>query len=104
MITLCHKRRTAHSIFQIRISINTKCAERTGFPRPGHIYHLILFKCSIHTMLVLRALKAKLTILLQSFQKILNSLSYVVTCIAFIEFESIIENASTSVIFVNVAN
>ena len=26
-----------HSIFQIRISRNTKCADKTGFPRPGHI-------------------------------------------------------------------
>ena len=28
-----------HSIFQIRISRNKKCAHKTGFPRPGHIYN-----------------------------------------------------------------
>ena len=26
-----------HSIFQIRISQDTKCADKTGFSRPGHI-------------------------------------------------------------------
>ena len=26
-----------HSIFQIRISRNTECADKTGFSRPGHI-------------------------------------------------------------------
>ena len=34
---LYHKRRTVHSIFQICISQKTKCADKTGFPRPGHI-------------------------------------------------------------------
>ena len=34
------KRRTVHSIFQICISQNAKCADKTGFPRPGHIYAL----------------------------------------------------------------
>ena len=37
MTVLYHKRRIMHSIFQIRISQNTKCADKTGFPRPGHI-------------------------------------------------------------------
>ena len=32
-----HKGRTVHSIFQIHISRNTKCADMPGFPRPGHI-------------------------------------------------------------------
>ena len=32
MIALYHKRRTVHSIFQIHISQNTKCAHKTGFP------------------------------------------------------------------------
>ena len=27
-----------HSIFQIHISRITKCADKTGFPRPGHIF------------------------------------------------------------------
>ena len=26
-----------HSIFQIRISRNKKCADKTSIPRPGHI-------------------------------------------------------------------
>ena len=38
MTVLYHKRRTVHSIFQIRIFRNTKCAHKTGFPRPGQIY------------------------------------------------------------------
>ena len=37
LTVLYHKRRTVHSIFQIRISRNTKCAHKTGFPRLGHI-------------------------------------------------------------------
>ena len=36
MTVLYHKRRM-HLMFQIRISQNTKCADKTGFPRPGHI-------------------------------------------------------------------
>ena len=30
-----------HSMFQIRISRNTRCAHKTGFPRPGHIFVLM---------------------------------------------------------------
>ena len=37
VIVLYHKRRAVDSIFQIRISRNAKCADKTGFPRPGHI-------------------------------------------------------------------
>ena len=40
---LHHKRRTVDLIFQIRISRNTKCADMTGFPRPGHIYYLYAY-------------------------------------------------------------
>ena len=36
MTALYHKRRTVHSIFQICISRNTKCAHKTCFPRLGH--------------------------------------------------------------------
>ena len=39
-----------HSIFQIRISRNTKCADKTGFPRPGHIFNYI-----IRTLLLINA-------------------------------------------------
>ena len=32
-----HKRSIVHLIFQISFSLNTKCADKTGFRRPGHI-------------------------------------------------------------------
>ena len=35
--TLHHQRSTAHSIFKIRISRNTKCDNLVGFPKSGHI-------------------------------------------------------------------
>ena len=38
MTVLYHKRRTVHSIFQVRISRYTQCVDKTGFPRPGHLY------------------------------------------------------------------
>ena len=53
---LYHKRRAVDSMFQICIYRNIKCARKTGFPRPGHIYrtcegHLSwdLLDCYVHT-------------------------------------------------------
>ena len=50
MTVLYHKRRTVHSIFQIRISRNTKCADKTSFPRRGHKYKIHTFAWH-HTVL-----------------------------------------------------
>ena len=46
MTILYYKRRTVHSIFQVRVCRNnTKCADKTGFPRSGHSLTL----CNNHT-------------------------------------------------------
>ena len=37
---LNHKRSAVHSIFQISISCDTKCARVVGFPRDCHIFFL----------------------------------------------------------------
>ena len=39
--TLQHWRVTVHSIFQISISRNTKCAHKVGFRKFGHIYRRV---------------------------------------------------------------
>ena len=38
-------------MFQISISRNTKCVDKTGFPRPGHIY--VLYAIFIYNLLFL---------------------------------------------------
>ena len=40
MIKIQHKRTAVASMFQNGISRNTKCAEKDGFRRAGHIYLL----------------------------------------------------------------
>ena len=39
MPVLYHKRRIVHLIFQIS---NAKCSDKTGYPRPGHIYKIYI--------------------------------------------------------------
>ena len=43
MTILCHKKSTEHSVLQISVFRNKKCAEVVSFPKDGHHYNLMNF-------------------------------------------------------------